>query len=62
MDSSGTFIDLDSTSSAYWSVRRLPDMIALGLSIEANGDIDVAFDRSTAKAIAVALIAASEDD
>lgn len=58
----GTFTDLDSSSSAYWNVRRLPGMIALGLSIETNGDIDVAFDATTARQIATALLVALSDE
>lgn len=59
---SGTFTDLESTSPAYWSVRRFPGMVALGLSVETNGDIDIAFDPVTAREVATALLVALSDE
>lgn len=59
---SGTFTDRESLSPAYWSVRNVDGVIAVGLSVESNGDIDVGMDASTARAIATALLVMAADE
>lgn len=59
---SGTFIDREAQSPAYWSVRNVDGVIALGLSVESNGDIDIGMDASTARALATALLVMAAED
>ena len=59
---SGTFIDREAQSTAYWSVRNVDGVIALGLSVESNGDIDIGMDASTARALATALLVMAAED
>jgi hypothetical protein len=59
---SGTFIDREAKSPAYWSVRNVDGVIALGFSVESNGDIDIGMDASTARALATALLVMAAED
>ena len=57
---SGTFRDLADNDGAYWSVRRFPDRVAVFLSLESDGDVDVMMDDQTARDFATALLWAIE--
>jgi hypothetical protein len=59
---SGTFIDREAQSPAYWSVRNVDGVIALGLGVESNGDIDIGMDAATARALATALLVMAAED
>ncbi len=59
---SGTFTDRESQSPAYWSVRYLDGIIAVGLSVESNGDIDIGMDAATARALATALLVMAAEE
>ncbi len=54
---SGTFVDAEAGDDAYWNVRATPIGIALALSLESDGDVQVVVDQATARLIAEALLA-----
>ncbi len=49
------FTDLDSEDEAWVSVRARERIIALGLGVKHNGDLDVAFQREDCKRLVKAL-------
>ena len=59
---SGTFTDQEAQVPAYWSVRKVDGIIAVALSVESDGDIDVGMDASTARALATALLVVAAEE
>ena len=54
------FTDLETGSDAQLIVRRADGSLALGFTVEANGDLDLSVSPSDARRLAEAIIAAIE--
>lgn len=53
------FRDLNTGSSAHLMIRFVDDGLALGLAVEANGDLDVTLSTEDARRLGEAILAAA---
>jgi hypothetical protein len=51
VEQSGTFADLETNDDAYWNVRSTSIRIALAVSLQSDGDVQVVLDRDAASTI-----------
>lgn len=54
------FVERATSSSAFVVIRRVDDGLALGIGVEASGDLDLVVSDDDARSIAVAILAALE--
>ena len=62
MESSAvSFVDQNTSSTAFIYLRRFDDVLAMGLAIEVDGDLDLTVTHDDAQRIAAAIIAAVDE-